>query len=145
VHETEVAPSRETLLSRLGAPGVDPHRTALLASALDANLEPLPDGPPEEVTVGHYQQNKLGLSVKARSRGLLVLSENFYPGWQAGVNGRPARIYEVDGALRGIVVDAGENRVVLDYAPAWLAAGALLTFAAFGGTLVGFLLLRRRA
>jgi uncharacterized membrane protein YfhO len=74
-----------------------------------------------------------------------VLSENFYPGWQASLNGRPARIYEVDGALRGIVVNAGENRVVLDYAPAWLAPGALLTFAAFGGTLVGSLLLRRRA
>ncbi len=145
VHETEVAPSPETLLSRLGAPGVDLRRTALLAAPLDVNLDPLQDGAPEEVTVDRYRPNRLDLSVHARSRGLLVLSENFYPGWQAGVNGHPARIYEVDGALRGIVVDAGENRVVLDYAPAWLAPGALLTLAAFGGTLVGFLLLRRRA
>jgi uncharacterized membrane protein YfhO len=75
---------------------------------------------------------------------MLVLSKNFYPGWQASVNGRPARIYEVDGALRGIVINAGESRVVLDYAPGWLTAGAVLTLAAFGGTLLGFILLGRQ-
>ena len=76
---------------------------------------------------------------------MLVLSELFYPGWQASVNGRRARIYEVDGALRGIVINAGDNQVVLDYAPKWLGAGALLTFAAFGGALLGCILLGRKA
>jgi len=73
------------------------------------------------------------------------LSELFYPGWRASVNGRPARIYEVDGALRGVVVNAGESHVALAYAPGWLTAGAVLTLAAFGGTLLGCVLLGRKA
>lgn len=145
VHDTAVEPSPAKLLDRLGATGVDPHRVALLGAPLDAGLEALPDGAPEEVTVDRYQPDRLEFRVHARSRGLLVLSENFYPGWQARVNGKPARIYEVDGALRGIVIGAGENHVTLDYAPKWLAAGVALALAAFGGTLLGFMLLRRQA
>jgi hypothetical protein len=145
VHDTEVEPSPEKLLNRLGAPGVDPRRVALLAAPPDTVVEPLRDGAPEEVTVERYQPNRLEIGVHARSRGMLVLSETFYPGWQASVNGRPARIYEVDGALRGIVINAGESHVVLDYAPGWLTAGVVLTLAAFGGTLLGFILLGRQA
>jgi hypothetical protein len=145
VHDTAVESSPEKLFNRLGAPGVDPHRVALLATPLDVGLEPIQDGAPEEVTVDRYQPNRLELGVHARSRGMLVLSENFYPGWQASVNGHPARIYEVDGALRGIVINAGESHVVLDYAPGWLKAGAALTLAAFGGTLLALILLRRHA
>ncbi|PYT35673.1 MAG: hypothetical protein DMG58_01370 [Acidobacteria bacterium] len=150
VHDSETEPSPEKLVSRLGAPGVDLRRVALLAAPLDvrrpeAGLEPLQNGAPEEVTVQRYQPNKLEIGVRARSRGILVLSELFYPGWRASVNGRPARIYEVDGALRGVVVNAGESHVALAYAPGWLTAGAVLTLAAFGGTLLGCVLLGRKA
>lgn len=145
VHDIEAEPSPRKLLTRLGAPGMDPRRVALLAAPPDAGLEPLAIGAFEEVAVERYQPNRLELSVRARSRGMLVLSETYYPGWQASVNGRPARIYEVDSALRGIVVNAGASHVVLDYAPGWVIAGAVLTLAAFGGTLLGFMLLGRQA
>jgi uncharacterized membrane protein YfhO len=65
-----------------------------------------------------------------------VLSEIFHPGWQASVNGRPARIYEVNGALRGIVVNGGENQVGLRYAPSSIFGGAVLTLGVFVGTLL---------
>ena len=144
VHDAEIELSPEKLLQRLCAPGMDPRRMALLASPIDAGLEPLPNGVLEEVAVRRYL-NRLEFKVKAGSRGILLVSETFYPGWRASVNGREARIYEVDGALRGIVINAGESRVALDYAPAWLAAGAVLTFGAFSGALLGLVLLGRQA
>jgi len=33
--------------------------------------------------------------------GMVVLSDTYYPGWSAKVDGKPAQIYEVDTALRG--------------------------------------------
>ncbi len=145
VHETETEASPGKLIDRLGAPGMDPRRVALLSAPLDVGLEPVRGVDREDAIFEVYQPNKLEVAVHAQSRGLLVLSENFYPGWQASVNGRPARIYEVDGALRGVVVNAGENRVTLRYAPRSVHVGAVLTLATFGGVLLAFILHGRHA
>jgi uncharacterized membrane protein YfhO len=87
--------------------------------------------------------NRMALDVRAASRGLLVLSENYYPGWRAAVNGRPAEIYKVDGALRGVVVPPGSSRVTLDYAPASVYLGGVLTLATFLGVAAAWFYGRR--
>ena len=138
VHDAIVEPDAGKLWNRLNE--VDPHRVAVLGVPIDAALAPASDSAREEVGFERYEANEMRLKVHPRGRALLVLSEVFYPGWQATVNDRPARIYEVDGALRGIVVDEGENRVRLRYAPGSIFAGALLTLLAFTGTPVAFLL-----
>jgi len=69
--------------------------------------------------------------VNAASGGTLVLSELYYPGWEARVNGNPQRIDEVHGALRGISVPQGESLVSVDYAPQSVTLGAILTVGTF--------------
>jgi uncharacterized membrane protein YfhO len=51
------------------------------------------------------------------------------------VNGSAANIYQVDGALRGVIVPAGNWKVEMYYSPASVRLGAILTIFAFGGTL----------
>jgi uncharacterized membrane protein YfhO len=74
--------------------------------------------------------------VETASRGLLVASEVFYPGWQAFVNGSPTPIYRVNGFLRGVIVPEGKSIVRFEYRPASVRIGAALTFAALIGTVV---------
>ena len=140
VHETALEPVRQTLLSRLEAPGMDLHRRALLSEPLDANLEPMSISTTENVRFQSYESNTLKITVRAESRGLLVLSEIYYPGWHATVNGRPVRIREVDGVLKGIVLDSGDNKVTLRYLPGSVLAGAILSGCAFIGTPLALLL-----
>lgn len=122
---------------------MDARRTALLGAALEMRLDPLPEGAREDVAFQSYLANTMTMDVRAASRALLVLSEMFYPGWEATVNGRRARIYQTNGALRGIVVPAGESRVVLHYAPHSVYAGAVVTVLAFLGTFAAWLWARR--
>lgn len=143
VHDYAVEPSREKLRSRLSMLGTQPNRTAFLATALDVSLEPQAGEAQEEASVERYEANHIQLGVRARSRGLLVVSELFYPGWYASIDGKPARIYEVDGALRGVVVPAGASQVTFSYAPRSVIAGALLTSLAFLGAILAFLQRRR--
>jgi hypothetical protein len=145
VHEAAVEPVRQILLKRLGAPGMDPFRGALLSEPLNATLEPTSTAAREDVRLQSYEANKLELAVRAESRGLLVLSEIYYPGWHATVNSRPARIWEVDGALRGIVVDSGDNKVTLCYLPGSVLTGALLTGSALLGIPLAWLLISRQS
>ena len=58
----------------------------------------------------------MGVGVAADRSGLLVLSEMYYPGWCAAVNGTPSLIQRVDGGLRGSRCRVDRSRIELTYA-----------------------------
>jgi uncharacterized membrane protein YfhO len=64
--------------------------------------------------------------VNCAERCLVVESAAAYPGWTAAIDGTPATLTTVDGALRGIVVTAGRHEVALRFSPIVLTAGALI-------------------
>jgi hypothetical protein len=108
-------------------------------------LEPAPDAGRELVSVESYEVDRIRLRVHALSRGLLVLSEIHNNGWQASVNGGAVEILRVDGALRGVVVPAGDDLVDLRYRPASLWLGGILTALTFGGGFALIAICRRLA
>jgi uncharacterized membrane protein YfhO len=61
---------------------------------------------------------------------LLMVSEAYYPGWVAKVDGQATDVYEADGFVQALQVPAGESTVTLDFQP-WLvtvgAIGSLVT------------------
>ena len=61
-------------------------------------------------------ENRLELSSKSETGGLLVLSEIFYrPGWRAYVNGQLVPIYQANHILRSIEVPAGDSNILFEY------------------------------
>jgi hypothetical protein len=143
VHATTVEPDPDKLLARLDTPGMDPHRIALLGTPLNSSLDAPADTGNEQADLRRSPQDRVEVDVHADGRALLVLSELFYPGWKATVNGQHAEIWKVDGGLRGIVVPNGDSRVSLHYVPASFFAGFALTSIAFvGGGILAFRLWR---
>jgi hypothetical protein len=134
VHSVVVEPSAQRTIERLRAPDFDPRQTALALVPLGVRLDPVPGDAQETASIRTYRQNEITASVYAASAGLLVLSEVYYPGWEATVNGRPVPVHQVDQALRGISVPAGASEVVLRYRPVTVMAGAALSLTAFLGT-----------
>jgi hypothetical protein len=131
VHETAVEPDADKLSRRLDAPGTDTHRIALLAAPLGFPLDAPSAAGVEQATPRKSARDRVDVGVHADGRALLVLSELFYPGWKATVNGKPVQIVKVDGALRGILVPSGDSKVSLKYSPVSFFAGLGLTLAAF--------------
>ena len=68
-----------------------------------------------------------GLEIEATGPGLLVVSEYYYPGWHALVDGEPAGIVRAEGVLRGVYLSDGEHLVEMIYRPRAVALGAILT------------------
>ena len=95
-------------------------------------------------SVEEHSARHIAVKVQSADTGVLVLSELFYPGWEARVNGKPERIDEVDGGLRGIPVPAGENHITVDYAPQTVRLGGILSCLAFGLTLLASAVWLRR-
>jgi len=94
-------------------------------------------------SVREHSARHIGVSVSAAGPGMLVLSELFYPGWEARVNGKPVPTYEVDGGLRGISVPQGDSLVTDDYAPRSVMLGGILSGLTFALTLAAAIWLRR--
>ncbi|MGA3039921.1 MAG: YfhO family protein [Bryobacteraceae bacterium] len=95
----------------------------------------LPAGSPspgfdrDEVKVSRYQPDSLELSVRSGGAALLVLSESYYPGWKAWLDGSPTEIYRADIAFRGVAVPPGDHRVRMEFHPAILTVSAALSLA----------------
>lgn len=77
--------------------------------------------------------------------GLLVVSDAFYPGWRATINGNPTEIHRVNLALRGVLLPSGEHTVVFEYQPRLVQVGMVISLISWFAVLVLLwpLLLRR--
>ncbi|HUJ68919.1 MAG TPA: YfhO family protein [Syntrophorhabdales bacterium] len=76
-----------------------------------------------------YKPNRVEAGYEADSGCLLYLSDTYYPGWRAYVDGRQTPIYRANLAFRAIEVPKGRHEVVFVYSPRSFYAGLLLTLA----------------
>jgi hypothetical protein len=122
----------EVALSRIRgetAPDFDPRRTALLEVA-PQELPNLPGGelrPGSTARIVTYEPNRLAVETNAPTPTVLIVSELFYPGWEATIDQRPARISLTDYLLRGVAVPAGEHKVEMRYTAPAARNGALIS------------------
>lgn len=141
VHQTILVPSHDAALGLL--PTLDLRRQAVVEGAA-----PLLSGSPEEdslVRVTDDHPDDLTILARLTEPGFLVVSEIDYPGWQATVDGQPARVYRTDGIVRGVALDAGQHVVHFWFVPPGLAEGEAIANAVQGpllGLLAGEVALR---
>ena len=77
--------------------------------------------------------------MEAASDALLVLSDLYYPGWRAVVDGRPADILRANYLMRAVAVPAGRHTVGFVYEPASFKAGIAASLA--GGLAIALMVL----
>ena len=127
----------------IGKPGSDFHYVAIVESPLPRNLDPKVCLQATPYAFARTKRTSMSMDVNTAGTSLLVVSEVFYPGWKATVNGQAAEIHKTDGALRGILVPAGFSHVVMKYSPASFYVGIGLTLLAMGGVVVCSVLIWR--
>jgi hypothetical protein len=93
--------------------GVDPARVALVEGGHDLTSP----GEPTPARIVSQSANREVVEIDLAAPALLVLSEIWYPGWQARDNGESVPILRTDGVLRGVYLDAGTHTVEFDYRP----------------------------
>jgi hypothetical protein len=105
--------------------------TAAYVEAPDVRGVALPDsdGAPVAGRLVRYSPDEVVVEVDAPAAGILVLAEAYAPGWEARVDGHPARVFRANYALRAVVVPAGRVRVAFAYRPAGRVALPLLFLA----------------
>jgi len=102
--------------------------------------------PGDRVNVVSRENGRVILDVEAGKPAFLVLSQVFYPGWRARLDGTETSLYRANGLLQGLVVPAGKHRVEVAYRPSSFIWGLLITLLTLAGCAValGWVWLGRR-
>jgi len=91
------------------------------------------------VAVDEPTPELLLMTVDVPAARLLVLQDQFYPGWKVDLDGQPAELIRCNGFMRGVLIPKGLHKVRFSYQPNSVSGGLML--AALG--LLWFLLLLR--
>lgn len=74
--------------------------------------------------------NEVEYTVTLHHHGIFVVSESFYPGWDATVDKYPAAIVAADYVLRGVELPPGTHHVRFRYRPKSVRYGAIVSLVA---------------
>ncbi len=96
-----------------------------------------------EVKILSHEPHSITVSTSSKKPSLLLLSEVFYPGWIAKLDGGEIPIYRVNYAFRAVTVDAGKHKIEFHFRPASIYAGFAVTFISLAGVLI-YLWLQRK-
>ncbi len=97
-----------------------------------ANVTTIPGPLPLTTHVDAYAPGHIALTLSgpAPAGSALVVSENYYPGWHATVDGKPAEAQRADLTLIGIPLPAGAKKVELNFSSDTYKEGKTITLAA---------------
>ncbi len=106
------------VLRAVRSTGFDGRRLAWIETATPPVLPPVsPNAAPASVSFTSYTPNQITLATSTGEARFLVLSEMFFPGWRASIDGVETPIYRANYLFRGVVVPSGQHTLEFVYRP----------------------------
>jgi len=137
--------SRDQALAALnGTQPFDPASTALLEKPCSRCVKANAPGPAGSVEGEHRGLDSFDADVNADRQAMVVVSQAWFPGWRAQVDGRDAPVVRVDGVVQGVPVGAGRHHLHLSYVAPGLALGEVVTGLSLTSLLAAVVWQRRR-
>jgi hypothetical protein len=134
VNHATVVTDEAASLRAMQDPTFDSSRSVILSSGYELDA-----GQGEsDVAIRSYGPQRIELDASLSTPGYLVLTDTFYPGWTAEVDGKPTTIQKADLYFRAVALEPGEHRITFRYQPkptqvaltigglAWLLWGLIL-------------------
>jgi len=83
-----------------------------------------------------YDPERVTLETNVEHDSYLVLTDAYYPGWYATVDGMPTPIERTNVLFRAVKVPAGAHQIEFRYDPSSFAIGAAISIGAWGLMLI---------
>lgn len=136
VHQADVIPD-DQVWAKLIEPAFPAERVVLLSEGQSLRE---PENFPDQVVFAEYSPERLVMQTNTLHTGYLVLTDSWYPGWVARVDGKEAAIYRADYIFRAVYLEAGKHQVVFEFHStsiwwgAWISGICAVIILAFGVT-----------
>ena len=130
--------SETQILSELQSPDFDPYQVVILEEARPVEESPNSfsfDSSYAQISL--YEPNRVIVESNLPEPGWVVLTDLYYPGWTAEVDGQKEHIYQANYLFRAVPVPAGLHVITFQFWPPSFTYGLTASLIAlFGLTLV---------
>ena len=138
VYQSRVLNNKDEIKEVLTSEDFDPFTEVILEEGTPLRKNPSGYGTStrrvgESAVITSYDINNLTVEVNNPADGFLVLSEIYYPGWKAFVDGQEAKVLKADYALRAVYLPEGQHKVRFTFDPLSFKIGALLSLFGLAG------------
>ena len=130
VRDVRVAAGDEEALALMQDPAFDPRHDLVLDSGTglgereSEEVRRTVGATRSQATVTNYVPEQVEIEVDVETPGYLVITDAWYPGWEATIDGEPVPVHRADLLFRAVAVDVGRHRVVYTFRPMSLFVGA---------------------
>ncbi len=104
-----------------------------------------PESAKGTATILSYEPERIVIQTNASAASDLIVTDTYYPGWHAAIDGAPVTISRYDLALRRVAIPKGTHTVIMTYAPFTVAAGEVLSMISSVGLVLGFVRMRKKS
>jgi hypothetical protein len=141
IYQSILVTSGEQAWAAIHQPEFDPSRQVVVEGG------PVLNGTPSSgaLTIRHWDPNSIELDAMASIPTYVVLSEVYYPGWHAEVDGHAAKIFPANFAFRAVYLEPGTHRVRMFFQPASWTLGVAISAVTWCALLLAFVWRRRPA
>lgn len=131
VRDVVPARSADHAIELLAGRTVDVFKSAVLESPnpAPALATVYAGGATGTANITEYRPSRVRIRTETDSRQVLVLSDSYYPGWNAYIDGEQVPLYAANAIFRGVSVPAGSHDVEFRFEPRPLRLGVMLSAA----------------
>ncbi|MGD2050378.1 MAG: glycosyltransferase family 39 protein, partial [Chloroflexota bacterium] len=132
VYQPVVAPDAEAAFRTMKEPGYDPAAEVVLHTEVEnvESVQPAGDSSQPGVNFLSRHAGRSEIQVVTENPGFLVISEWFYPGWEAFIDGQKAPLHPANYAFQTVFVPPGDHVVELRYRPPIVTIGIVVSLLA---------------
>jgi hypothetical protein len=141
VYSAKVIPDEKKVKATMESMEFNPWETVVVEEDPHFPLTESHDTTRGTADITSYELTKISLDVSTPRNGFLVLSEIYYPGWVAYVDGVSQNVYRADWSLRAIPVTAGIHKIQVNYEPQPFRRGMWISFATIAVSIIGIVLI----
>ena len=128
VHNAKILTTPDEIFAALLEPGFNPTEVVILEEdpkiAISSKNTP---SSASNVQIIDYFNRTLRIKASMAADGFLVVSEKYYPGWKAHVNGQETQIYKANYTLQAIFLPQGEHEVLFRFQSTQFIVGLAVT------------------
>jgi Bacterial membrane protein YfhO len=119
-----------------------PQENGASAPAVSPPIQEGADLSGQKVELSKFGPDRLEFRVFSPAAAFMVVSEVWYPGWKAFIDGKKTEIFRTDYLLRGVSMPAGEHVLTMKFDPPLFKLGAVVSSLAL--LFMAWLIIRER-
>jgi hypothetical protein len=140
VSDYHVVESEDDSLQIISEENFDPMERVILEQT--PTFAPYSQKADSHIIRTHTATNEIKVFCETTIPTILVLSEQYYPGWKATIDGNPTKLYRANYLLRAVEVPAGKHVIRFRFRPTGITVGLPISLAVLIGVFVALIKLR---